>query len=458
MILGNSIPEGAVRSPAVENALTSFKKFIHSQIIGAIILLVCAAIAILWANSLWAESYFHLWESELSITLGASTFSLSLHQWVNEALMMFFFLMVGLEVKEQVLVGELSSLRHAILPIAAAFGGMIVPAALFMLLNHGSEGATGWGIPMATDIAFALGILALLGKRVPLSLKVFLAALAIADDIGAILVISLFYTEQIIIGGIALALVFWLIVLMLGRLGIYNTFIYFVLALGIWFGLYTSGIHATIAGVLLAIAVPARCLTDPKLALQRVFDRLDASRIHGHHLLEDKEQQEAVIELNEVVHDIEPPLVQLEHSLQPWVTFVVMPLFALSNAGVALSGNLVESLLNPVSLGIILGLFVGKQVGITAATWLLVKSGLAKLPEGITWRQIHGVAMLAGIGFTVALFVTELAFEGNHHLIAEAKTGIIFASLLSGIVGYALLRGVDVPASNPTPEMSPVTT
>lgn len=455
MLLGNALKEGAVRSPAIESALLSFKKFIRSQIIGAIILLVCAAIAILWANSPWAESYFHLWESELSFTMGNGTFSLTLHQWVNEALMMFFFLMVGLEVKEQVLVGELSSLRHAILPVAAAIGGMIVPAILFTLINHGSEGAAGWGIPMATDIAFALGILALLGKRVPLSLKVFLAALAIADDIGAILVISLFYTEQIVIGGLALALVFFIIVLVLGRLGIYNGIIYFVLALGIWFGLYTSGIHATIAGVLLAIAVPARCLTDPKKALKRIFDRLDANRIHGHHLLHDKEQQEVVIELNEVVHDIEPPLVQLEHSLQPWVTFVVMPLFALSNAGVALSGNLLESLLNPVSMGIILGLFVGKQIGITLATWLLVKSGLASLPHGITWRQIHGVSMLAGIGFTVALFVTELAFEGNHHLVAEAKTGIIFASLISGVVGYALLRGVNIPRPTSTPKIAP---
>jgi len=457
MLLGNSFTEGGMRSPAVEKALQSFKKFIRSQVIGAIILLVCALIAILWANSPWSDSYFHLWETEIAIAVGEAAFSLTLHQWVNEALMMFFFLMVGLEVKEQVLVGELSSLRHAILPVAAAFGGMIVPAAIYMMVNSSGEGATGWGIPMATDIAFALGILALLGKRVPLSLKVFLAALAIADDIGAILVISLFYTEEIVMGGLALALAFWLLIFILSRLGIYSSIIYFVLALGIWFGLYICGVHATIAGVLLAIAVPAHCLTDPKQALQHVFDRLDASRLHGRHLLHDKEQQEIVIELNEAVHDIEPPLVQLEHSLQPWVTFVVMPLFALSNAGVVLSGNPLATLLNPVSLGIILGLFIGKQVGITLAVWLLVKTGLAQLPHGLTWRHIHGVAMLAGIGFTVALFVTELAFAENHHLVAEAKTGILFASLLSGVVGFMLLRGVQVPDAIAVSEMSPAT-
>ncbi|NJL57317.1 Na+/H+ antiporter NhaA [bacterium] len=370
------------RPETIDRALARFQRFMHSQVISSVVLLICAVIAILWANSPWSESYFHLWETEVGLSFGDFSFAMTLHGWVNEALMMAFFLVVGLEVKEQIIAGELSSPRRALLPVAAAAGGMIVPALIFSAINLGSVGAAGWGIPMSTDIAFALGILALLGPRIPLSLKIFLAALAIADDLGAIAVITLFYTESIAVNGLLVALGFWLAIFVLSRLGIFNALIYFALSCGVWFGFIMCGIHATIAGVLVAIAIPAHSLVDPKSKLDGLLDRLDSSRLAGRGALHDHEQQEALHELNGVVQDIEPPLVRLLHSLQPWVMFVVMPLFALSNAGVVIGGDIAGTLTSPVSLGVILGLVIGKPVGITLFTWLMVRSGLAELPSG----------------------------------------------------------------------------
>jgi Na+:H+ antiporter, NhaA family len=445
------------RDERVTHALDSIQHFIRSAVVGSIILLICAVIAIIWANSQWSDSYFDLWETDLAITLGDHSVSFTLHEWVNEGLMMFFFLLVGLEVKEQILVGELSSIRKAMLPVAAAFGGMVVPALIFALINSGGEGESGWGIPMATDIAFALGILALLGPRVPLSLKVFLAALAIADDIGAIIVITLFYTSDIVFEGLLLAGFFWLVILILSRFGIYNTLIYFTLAIGVWVGFMISGVHATIAGVLVALAIPAHSLVDSVKVqgeIKQLWKNLD-EKLPNFDLrsgLRDKEEQEIAEKLEHLVHEVEPPLTKVEHSLNPFVTFVVIPLFALSNAGVKLGGgNLLDELVSPISLGVILGLFVGKQVGITFFTWLMVKVGWAELPEGITLRHIHAVSVLAGIGFTVALFITELAYvtEGQLEHVAHAmppevenaKIGILCASFIAGVVGYILLRG-----------------
>lgn len=428
------------RSQSVDNALDSFRKFIRSAVIGSVVLLVCALVAIIWANSPWSQSYFDLWHTVATISIGNTTLSMSLHEWVNDGLMMAFFLVVGLEVKEQVLVGELSTVKKALLPVAAAFGGMIFPAMIFAVINHGGEGTAGWGIPMATDIAFALGILALLGKRVPLSLKVFLAALAIADDLGAIAVITIFYTHSIVIEGLLIALGFWLVIFLLGRLGIYNGFIYFALSCGVWLGFTISGVHATIAGVMVAIAIPAHSLVDPETRIRQLLHNLDPHRLGGRTLLHDKQQQEIVHNLHEAVQEINPPLVQLERGLQPWVTFVVMPLFALSNAGVVLGGDLGKTLTSPISLGVILGLVIGKPLGITLFTWLTTRTGLTELPKGITLLHIHAVSLLAGIGFTVALFITELAFSGEQHLADEGKIGILAASLIAGVVGFAVLR------------------
>ena len=437
--------DGSVRPEPVEMALLSLQKFIRSQVVGSTILLVCAIIALIWANSSYAPLYHQIWETVLSITLGKETFSLSLHQWVNEGLMMSFFLLVGLEIKEQILVGELSSLRQALFPVSAALGGMIFPALIFTLFNAGTDGISGWGIPMSTDIAFALGILALLGKGIPTSLKVFLAALAIADDLGAIVIIAIFYTEQIVVSGLVIAFGFWLILFIISRLGIYNPIIYFILAVGVWFGFATSGIHATIGGVLVALIIPARSLIDPNRFIEIVYEKLphlENGTQEKRGMLSEHQKTEALIAIEEAVRDVEPPLVQVEHSLQPWVTFIVMPMFALSNAGVTITGNIIETITHPVSLGVIFGLILGKQIGITLFSYLMVRLGISNLPEGVTWRHIHGVSALAGIGFTVSLFVTELAYTNNHHLADNAKVGILIASFIAGSIGFYLLKGL----------------
>lgn len=442
------IRAGAPRTPAVERALEKFRVFTHSQVIGSIVLLIFALIAIVWANSPFSESYFHLWETPLAIRFGESEFSMTLHQWLNEALMMAFFLIVGLEVKEQILVGELSSLRQALLPVAAALGGMIVPALIYLALNGGTAGARGWGIPMSTDIAFALGILALLGRRIPFSLKIFLAALAIADDIGAILVITFFYTGEIAFTGVLIAAVFWVAILVLGRLSIYNAYMYFTLSLGVWWGFFIAGIHPTIAGVLVAFAIPSHSLLNPNI-LRRLFDKLELQHFEGHEALRDHERKEQIVALQETVQEITPPLTQLEHSLQPWVTFVVMPVFALANAGVVIGGEAAADVFSPVTLGIIAGLVLGKPLGITLFAWGAVRLGLATLPQQLRWGHIIGASMLAGVGFTMSLFVTELAFVSGT-LAESAKIGILLASFVAGCAGFAFLRSV-TPAKGKQP-------
>lgn len=429
------------RPPLVDDALRSWRHFLHSQIIGSVILLLCTVVALLWANSPSADTYTHLLETPLAVSFGQVTFSLTLHQWLNEALMMAFFLLIGLEVKEQILVGELSNVRQALLPVGAALGGMLVPALIYLSLNQGGATMRGWGIPMSTDIAFALGILALLGKRIPLSLKVFLATLAIADDIGAILVITFFYSGSLNVGGLLLAAFFWFVIFAMGRLGIYNELFYFALSIGVWFGFFTSGIHATIAGIAVAIAIPAHPLLEPKRVLDAINNRLRGVTV-GHGILRDHDQREAIAELNEAMTIVAPPLVQLQRSLQPLVTFVVMPLFALSNAGVALHGaeSIGEALGSSLGLGILLGLVVGKPLGIALFSWLTVRLGLATLPESLNWSLILGGSLLAGIGFTMSLFVTELAFLEQPALAEQAKLSILTASLLAGVLGLLVLR------------------
>jgi NhaA family Na+:H+ antiporter len=318
--------------------------------------------------------------------------------------MALFFLLVGLEIKRETLVGELASFRKAALPIAAAFGGMIVPAGLYVVFNHGGPGASGWGMPMATDIAFALGVLALLGDRVPTSLKVFLAALAIADDIGAVLVIAFFYTAQISWPSLGAGGLFFVALLAANRAGARHLLIYAILGVGLWLAFLQSGIHATVAGVLLAITIPAR---------QRTASR-------------------AVLTSNE------SPMLRLEHALIPWNRYLIMPVFALANAGVALGGGAARSVVAPVSLGVICGLVIGKPIGIVLFSWLATRTRLAAMLDGIGWRQIVGVGMLGGIGFTMSLFIANLAF-GEAPALETAKVGILVASVVSGIAGAIVL-------------------
>ena len=355
--------------------------------------------------------------------------------------MAVFFLLVGLEIKREALVGELASFRKAALPIAAALGGLLVPALFYTLLNRTGPGAAGWGIPMATDIAFALGVLALLGDRVPASLKIFLAALAIADDIGAVLVIAFFYTAHISWISLAVAGAFFVALIAMNRIGVRHPLVYAVLGIGLWLAFLQSGIHATVAGVLLALTVPARQRIDVRAFLGRSENTLDEIR-----RAEDAgEVVEAIAAkghaIERLVADcerVESPMLRFEHALVPWSKHVIMPIFALSNAGVALGSGAMGALANPISLGIICGLILGKPIGIVVFSWLGTRSGVASLPTGVNWRQILGVGLLGGIGFTMSLFVANLAF-GATPTLEMAKVGILAASLVSGAAGACVL-------------------
>jgi Na+:H+ antiporter, NhaA family len=425
--------------PPVERIVRPFQDFAHKQSSGDILLIVATAIVLAWANSPWAQSYAALWHTKLTITVGQFSLSKDLTHWINDGLMAVFFLIVGLEIKREVLVGELSSPRNASLPDAAALGGAVVPALIYLAINAGTEGAGGWGIPMATDIAFALGVLALLGERAPAALKVFLTALAIVDDIVAVLVIAFFYTSEISWGALGVGAVFLAALVVANLLGVGRTLVYAVLGVGLWLAFLLSGIHATIAGVLLALTVPASSFNNPNAFLERsryVLDRFEQAGEKAESVLTNEERQAALHALNHATYELEPPLHELEHALHPWVVFAIMPLFAFANAGVSLGRSIAEALTNPVALGIV----VGKQLGITFLAWVAVRLGVSELPEGIGWRHLYGTGWLAGIGFTMSLFVTDQAFsEGS--LADAAKLGILAASLIAGLIGWMILRG-----------------
>jgi len=383
-----------------------------------------------------------LWQTQLAVGLGGFSLAKPLLLWINDGLMAIFFFVVGLEIKREVLVGELASLQQAALPIAAAMGGMVLPAITYVALNSGKPGITGWGIPMATDIAFALGIFALLGKRGAPSLKVFLTALAIVDDIGAVLVIALFYTANIAWVSLAVAVLFMGLLLVSNRLGIRHPLVYAVLGIGLWFAFLKSGIHATVAGVLLAMTIPARARIDTDQFLARstaILREIEDVGRSGREMLAGQGRHAAIQALETACQHVETPLQRLEHALHPWVTFVIMPLFALANAGVRLFGQAPASLIHPVALGVIAGLVLGKPIGIALCTWLAVQSGIAALPSGVAWRQILSTGCLAGIGFTMSLFIAGLAFGGSP-LLDVAKIGIMIGSLVAGMIGWIMLR------------------
>ena len=418
-----------------------FARFVHSEVTGSVILLACTVVALAWANSPWAEHYFHLAHTDLGFKFGETERTLSLHHWVNDFLMAIFFFVVGLEIKREMVVGRLSTVNKAVLPAAAALGGMIAPAVFYLMLNPGGEAARGWGVPMATDIAFALGVLSLFGKRVPIGLKVFLTALAIADDLGAVLVIAVFYTSHLDWTRLIAAGVLMLLIFLASRLGVRSPAIYFILALGVWIDVFESGVHATVAGVLLAMLMPVRAGRDPEHFFSEVKDRFEAlraSRLTRDSMIHDRNQLDAISDLHRAASDMQPPGLVLEERLHPVVVFFILPLFAFFNAGVRIEGSFVDTLLQPVSLGVVLGLVLGKQVGITLFSWLAVKSGWAALPEGVGWGEVYGAACLGGIGFTMSLFIAELAFE-TPLLGAEAKIGILTASAIAAIWGLAVL-------------------
>jgi len=418
-----------------------FDRFFHSEVSGSVVLMGCTIVALGWANSPWSQSYFDFAHLEMGLSWAGTPTHLSLQHWVNDALMVVFFFVVGLEVKREIGIGQLSTLRKAALPVSAALGGMLIPAGLYFALNAGGPGVAGWGIPMATDIAFALGILALFGSRVPIGLKVFLTALAIADDIGAVLVIALFYTAELKLGALVVAGVFMLLIAGARALGIRRSGIYLVLAIGVWGGVLVSGIHATVSGILVAMLVPIRSKLEPEAFLEKARNRLaelEASKLTRESMVDDREQLNALEDLYVSTGDMIPAGIALEHHLHPVQAFLILPLFALFNAGVYLGGDALSHATDPIGLGILLGLFVGKQIGILGFSWLATRSGLADLPDGVDWPQIWGVACLAGVGFTMSLFITELAFD-DPAPIATAKLGILGASLLSGAIGYWIL-------------------
>jgi NhaA family Na+:H+ antiporter len=419
-----------------------WQAFARLEAAGCIVLLTCTAISLALANSAWAGTYAGLWQTRVVVGVGGWALDKPLLLWVNEALMALFFFVVGLEIKRELLAGELAGARRATLPVAAALGGMLVPAGIYAAFNAGTRGAPGWGIPMATDIAFALGVIALVGRRLPLALKVFLAALAIADDIGAVLVIALFYTEAVHWPALAVSAGFLLSLIAANWAGVRHPLAYGLLGLAVWLAFLKSGIHATVAGVVVAAAIPARGQLDPRAVIARTeailatFARASAGEAPP---LANAQRRAALQELEITCQHVETPLQHLEHVLHPWVAFVVVPLFALGNAGVAWGEGAVMSLGQPVALGIIAGLVAGKPLGIVLFSWLAVRSGLAALPEGVTWRQLWGASSLAGIGFTMSVFIADLAFGGDP-LLAVAKRAIIIASLLAGLCGWLLLR------------------
>ena len=376
-----------------------FKWFFQLEAASGLVLLVAAIIALVISNSIFSELYFSTLEQYLFIGINDFGLKLSVHHWINDLLMAVFFFFVTLEIKREFIQGELSNLKKALLPIIGAVGGMVVPALVYVSINFGNtETLNGWAIPSATDIAFSLGILSLLGSRVPISLKIFLTALAIIDDLGAILIIAFFYSGDLSITYLSLILISYILLLVLNKLGVKKFIPYLIIGALMWFFTYKSGIHATIAGVLLASTIPHR-IKDKDFSL----------------------------------------LIKLEHAISPYVAFLIMPIFAFANAGVSLMGLSLSSLLEPVPLGILLGLFIGKQVGVMVSSYLAVKLGAAQMPDNSSWLSLYGVSILTGVGFTMSLFVGNLAFAGSIHYMDGVKIGVLSGSLLSTIFGYFLL-------------------
>ena len=413
------------------------REFLRVEAAGSLLLLLAAAVALVWANSPWAESYDALWHAHLTIDVGPLHLDESLQHWVNDALMVIFFFVVGLEIKYELVNGDLRDPKTAALPIVAAIGGMAVPAGLYIALNPpGSDGAAGWGIPMATDIAFAVGVLGILGRRIPSAARLFLLTLAIVDDIGAILVIAIFYTADLSLGWLVIAIGLLGAMVVARVLRIWTLVVYAVLGAGVWFALLESGVHATLAGVAIGLLAPATPLLKEEVARQHAREALRDNS------LDPDELAKLRFLLKESVSVVE----RLQGTLHPVSAYVVLPVFALANAGVELSG-MGKVFTDSVGLGIVLGLVVGKPVGILAASWLAVRLGLGRLPERTTWAMVLGLGAVGGIGFTVSLFIAGLSFPGAEALTDEAKIAILLASVIAAAVGVVLLlasaRGVE---------------
>ncbi len=430
---------------AFKKISTPFEEFLHTQTTAGLVLIVMTILALVFANTSMYETYSHFFHMQIDFNVGSWTISHTLHHWINDGLMAIFFFIIGLEIKREVTAGELSDIQAAILPILAAIGGMVFPAMIYMAINYGGEGAAGWGIPMATDIAFAISALVLLGKRIPIALVTFLVALAIVDDLGAVIVIALFYTDTINMVPLGLAVLMFTIMIMFNRFGIHKTSPYFIVSVLMWFFMLESGIHATIAGVLAALTIPSTpkrapaSFTDETREILNEYDKLPVA---SDNTMCEK-QKHLLTDIKDKIDAVGTPASRLEHDLHLPVALLVIPIFALANAGIKIDFSSIGStIMEPVSLGIIAGLIFGKVLGIFGVSWLAIKMKIAKLPENTTMSQIFGVSFLGGIGFTMSIFVADLAFIGNPELIFQAKVGVLFASLVAGIFGYFWLKTV----------------
>ena len=428
---------------AFDRILTPLEEFIHRQTTSGILLMLCAVIALIIANSSWAEEYHHILEIPFAIGVGEWILSMTLHHWINDGLMALFFFVVGLELKRELLVGELSNVKAALLPIIAAIGGMLVPALIYMSFNPTGGTLNGWGIPMATDIAFALGVLALLGNRVPAALLSFLVALAIVDDLGAVLVIAVFYTEQLNFTALVGAGVIFLMLSSLNLGGIRKPLPYVLLGFLLWLFLLKSGVHATLAGIFLAFIIPIRPKYNPKRFLMRANELLQeiAQNYKAEpNIIKNYKMRAKVRALENGIHRVQAPAQVLEHNMHIPTAYLIIPIFSIANAGVPINfSELGNMLSHPVSMGVIAGLILGKFLGITTLVWLAIKMGISNLPTGLNMKHIIGASLLAGIGFTMSIFIAELGFSHSPEDLLMAKTGILVASLIAGIAGYVWL-------------------
>ena len=430
---------------AFKKVSTPFEEFLHAQTTTGLILIVMTIIALLLANTSLYETYAHFFHMNIDFNVGSWALSHSLHHWINDGLMAIFFFLIGLEIKREITAGELSNLKVAILPILAAIGGMVFPALIYTSLNYGTAGSAGWGIPMATDTAFAISALVLLGKRVPTALVTFLVALAIVDDLGAVIVIALFYTDTINMMALGLAGLMFAVMLAFNRFGIHMILPYFVVGLLMWFFMLESGVHATIAGVLAALAIPSTPKRVPSTLTKKAKDLLDEYEkypVNENYQIHE-EQKRILSEIKHKIYEVETPAARLEHNLHLPVALIIIPIFALANAGIKIDfSSIGTTIVEPVSLGIILGLIFGKVIGIFGVSYVAVKLKIAQLPKDSSMSQVFGVAFLGGIGFTMSIFVADLAFVNSPELILQAKIGILSASLFSALFGYLWLRTI----------------
>ncbi|SDP37494.1 Na+/H+ antiporter NhaA [Desulforhopalus singaporensis] len=423
---------------------SSFQYFVSKISQAGFLLFGSAIVAFLWSN-IHPESYDHFWHQQLTLQLGSFSLSHSLAHWINEGLMTIFFLTVGLEIKREFLVGGLSDPKRAALPVAAAAGGMVVPGLIYAACNLAGDSISGWGIPMATDIAFSLAVLSILGDRVPFGLRLFLTAFAIADDLGAVLVIAFFYTPSVNLGALGAAAALVVLLFALNRGGVRHSCFYIVCCIVLWFAVAQAGLHATIAGVITAMFVPSSGKYDTDIFLKLVSDRLEKIRCRqdggcGRSILVNRSHLNAVQEIKLACREVETPLQKLEHGLSSWVGYLILPLFALANAGVHVVGlDLFQALTHPITLGVTLGLLAGKPLGIFIFTFAIARILKAELIQGTTWTHILGAGFLGGIGFTMSLFIANLSFTQGEYL-EYAKIGIMIGSFFSACGGYALLR------------------